>query len=326
MIMSDEEKDKIIKENLSSDKYVFSGNDEYDENIMKKIEESNIRPSKFTHTEKKIFALLICIIIFLIITTYYYYNKSQNIEIKSEYANLNSEKNEIVDEMTGNKLSNSVNDEKEKNETKILKVEVPEINKDKTEVEEAENAESNIQNANNEFEEKLIEEIKIYSLGIDRFDGEFDSKDENTLLAIMAMNTISIRDNISKTEITAEEVNKIINELTGNQIKAKNLETNEAYVKYISQTNKYVLVQKGNPYIYEQCKILNFEIISGNDDQLEVSGTLEKTVQSDTFTYAYTAYLTKNKDESEYFSYHIDDLSCKLQKVDRNENIKIEKF
>ena len=327
MIMSDEEKDKLIKEKLATDKYVFSGIDEYDKKIMNEIEESNIKPSRFTHREKKIITIAFFLVFFFILTTYYYYNKYENaiVNPNTPTSILDKEitnelpKDENIEKDKEKVKNETVNEstEEAKNEIETSKVEIPEINKPNEELANGNNDETNLPNERGEIFKK---EVELYSLGINRFDGELNSKEENTILVMMAMNAKA--DN--KSEITVEEVNNFVKAITGENVNFEG-DVNPNYIKYIDQTKKYTLIQKGNPYIYEKCNILICDIISETEDKIEVSGVLEKTVQSDKYTYRYTAYFVKNKEENEYFTHHIEDFSYKFQKKEKNDNIQIEK-
>lgn len=327
MIMSDEEKDKLIKEKLATDKHVFSGIDEYDKKIMTEIEESNIKPAKFTHREKKIILIAFFLVVFFILTTYYYYNKYENAIISSNrpISTLDKEiTNELSKEENTSKDNEKVKNEtvnknatETKNEAEVSKIQIPEISNENT---ENNNENKDEQSTSNERGEILKKELELYSLGINRFDGELNSKEENTILVIMAMNA----KNDNKSEITVEEVNRFIKAITGKNLNFAG-DVNPNYIKYIDQTKKYVLMQKGNPYIYEKCNILICDIISETEDKIEVSGVLEKTVQSDKYTYRYTAYFMKNKEENEYFTHYIEDFSYKFQKKEMNDNIQIEK-
>ena len=71
MTMSNEEKDKVIKETLATDNYVFSGNDAYSTIINTEIDEANIKPVRYTRNQKKVvLALFILLIISVLINVY----------------------------------------------------------------------------------------------------------------------------------------------------------------------------------------------------------------------------------------------------------------
>ena len=326
MIMSDEEKDKLIKEKLSNDTYVFSGKEEYNNKIVTELDSSKIKPNRFTKIEKKIFIFSFLIILIFAIIAYYYYNKYEKavVNIDKPISEVNTNENKIKEnEIQDNtkKLvkeeNNTVNDDK----TKKIKVEVPQKQDDNLEENTTENEEVVEQEARNEFEKRLQDEIKLYSLSINRFDGNIDSKEEYTTLIVAAI--IAIDEN--KSEVTRSDAAKFIEEFVGAKI-SNPLDIDSKYVKYNENTDKYYLIKEGNPYIFEESKILNFNITSDTDDKLEVTGTIEKNSKTDINVYQFSAYLTKNKPQIYYFTHKIDGFNYKLIKTDKNKNIVIEKL
>ena len=328
MNMSNEEEDKMIKEKLSEDKFVFSGQDEYNDNINKEINTSSVRPSKFTHKQKTIFLVVILVIIFTIPIIYFCYSKSNNarnlaVNPKEQQSNIVL-KDEIIDDLDENKLKKE--NTTLKNETKKpVQVDIPQVEKktteETTEAEGGQEPEPDPKELADEFEKKLMNEIEIYSLGINRFDGKLDSQEENTILIIMAINSIS--DN--KSEVSSAEASKFITDLTGQTMKEKKPDINQNYLRFIPDVNRFALIKEGNPYIYETSKILTFNIRTNENNKLEIVGTIEKTTKTQIETYEFTAFLTKNEKEPKYFDYRIDSVNYRFIKSDKSDNILIEK-
>lgn len=328
MNMSNEEEDKMIKEKLSEDKFVYSGEDDYNNNINNEINASSVRPSKFTHKQKTIFLVVILVIIFTIPVVYFCYSKSNNarnlaVNPKEQQSNIVL-KDEIIDDLDENKLKkeNTI----PKNETKKpVQVDIPQVEnkttEETTEAEGGQEPEPDPKELADEFEKKLINEIEIYSLGINRFEGKLDSQEENTILIIMAINSIS--DN--KSEVSSAEASKFITDLTGQTMKEKKPDINQNYLRFIPDVSRFALIKEGNPYIYETSKILTFNIRTNENNKLEIVGTIEKTTKTQIETYEFTAFLTKNEKEPKYFDYRIDSVNYRFIKSDKSDNILIEK-
>lgn len=319
MIMSNEEKDKLIKDTLAEDKYVFSGNDAYSAIISTEIDEAKIKPVKYTYTQKRIvIVLLILLALSMILNAYFLSgrgirlgaNTYKELTISPIYIedgihdNVEETKNEV--EEVPQEATNVVVSQVEK-DSLVVNTIVPE----KTVEEKTQNENDAKEFATTIDEDALKQELKIYALGLGRFDDIIDSKEENTVLLVMAANAMQTQrtsnkdtSNASKYATTKENIDKFIEELTGK--KPDNvLESYNNFIGYSQASKAYVWGKDGNPFGSEKYEVLTLEFSEKNNSGFKVSGLIEKTLNGKRYVYHFNATISSNGDDYSYIPYQI---------------------
>lgn len=329
MSMSNEEKDRFIKENISKDKYVFSGNDAYNTIISTEIDEVKIKPQRYTHKQKRIVLILfILLVASVLLNTYFLTGNRVRLGAKTFKEIIISPiviENDIQDKLK------DIDDEvkgQEKNKEEENTVAFTQVQKDdlsvnvvipeKTE-EDNQKAEKDSKDYAKEIDEEVLkQELKNYALGIGRFDDIIDSTEENTILLVITANAMESQRYTNKDAkkasnyaTTKDNVHKFIEELTS--IKLNNpLVSYNNYIGYSQASNAYIWGKDGNPFAGEKYEILTLEFNEKNNSGFKVSGLIEKIANEKRFVYHYNATISSNGSDYSYNKYQIKTFTFKL--------------
>lgn len=320
MIMSNEEKDKLIKDTIAKDNYVFSGNDAYSEIIRTEIANSKIKPSKFTNFQKNMIIVILFILLIISIIINILYFSGMEISLSKESAEIVKpyviEDNLSTEDDIENKLEENTAKDSSQNttQTKIQNTNIQ--NLVVTEIENNDNNSADDEQAKKDYseqidEEKLKQELKTYALSIGRFEDIIDTKEENTILLVMAQNILeSLRaentnkSNIGKYALTRENADVFIEEFTGSR-PSDILQTYSNYIGYMQSSKSYNWGKDGNPFASEKYEVLSLEFSGKNNSGFKVSGIIEKDYNGNKCNYHFNATISVNKEDFVYVPYTI---------------------
>ena len=317
MIMSNEEKDKFIRDTLSKDKYVFSGNDSYKELVSSEIETSNVKPSMLNHNQK--IAIIVIVVALIAIFSIGKLLPNSKNNIKNDLLS-NQNMSTSVEKQPNNKRDDTIiqktNIEKNENTVNSINVEAVETSDNDKYIKDKE-LQGFLKTIN---EEKLKEELKMYALGIGRFDKVLNSREENTILLLLAMDFFSELNKYNNNGIDVSnkytlidiDANDFIKELTGIK-NSKILDSYNNYIGYSEARKAYILGVDGNPFENEEYNVLSCNYSSYNDETFVVSGQIEKTIDRSSYIYQYEAHILRNSDNYKYFPYQIKEFSYKIE-------------
>lgn len=332
MIMSNEEKDNEIRKELQKDTFVFSGNDSFGTIVTSDLESARIKPVQYTFRQKHIIIFLLILLAISILTNVYIIvlkPKGMNIENmlgkgpEPEYVLTPS--TTIVDNFAEDKIEDEeIEDEEttEENEVEIIEEDEKE---ETTEVQELDKSayEKNKQKFTAEVDEEMLKsELKMYALSIGRFEDIINTKEENTVLLIMAKNMLESmrtisgnKSNIGKYTLILDNTNTFIEELTGNK-PSDVLESYNNYIGYSKASNSYNWGADGNPFAKEKYEVLTCEFSEKNNTEFKVSGYIEKSTEQSggdylKSIYHYNAIIVVNP-EYEYLPYRIKSFNYSL--------------
>lgn len=315
--MSNDDKDKFIKDSLSEDTYVFSGNDAYDAIISTEIDEAKIKPQRYTYKQKKIvLVLLILLCISLILNAYFLSGNGIKLGAKT-YKEITVSpiviEDNITDKTQDEEAQNVVQEQANvafsqvEKDSLVLNTVVPQ----KTEEEKEKNEADAKEYSSQINEDDLKQVIKMYALGLGRFDDIIDTKEENTILLVITANgmqnqRISNKDSkkASNYATTRENVDKFIEELTGKK-PANILESYNNYIGYSQASNAYIWGKDGNPFANEKYEVLTLEFSEKNNSGFKVSGLIEKTLDGQRYVYHYNATISSNGSDYTYNPYQV---------------------
>lgn len=319
MNMSNEDKDKFIKDNLSQDNYVFSGNDAYNAIINTEIDTTKIKPKRYTYKQRRIVIILLILLALSMILNGYFLsgrgirlgaNTYKEVTISPIYIEDEIEDNIIIKEdeadNKADEITNVVVSQVEK-DSLVVNTIVPE----KTEEEIKKNENDAKEFAKIIDEDALKQELKMYALGLGRFDDIIDSKEENTVLLIITANTMQVQRSSNKDSkkasnyaTTKDNVDKFIEELTGK--KPDNvLESYNNFIGFSQASNAYIWGKDGNPFGSEKYEVLTLDFTEKNNSGFKVSGLIEKTLNGKRYVYHFNATISSNGDNYSYNPYQI---------------------
>ncbi len=286
MNMSNNEKDEFIRKNLNNDRIIASG-DEVKKKIKKDIDVSKIKQKKYTIGERRFMKFLsVVLVVSLASNAYLFKIKTNDAEpdsktSKSYSASSNVDFPEIKDDIE--------NESKYENVTNEMKNEISQIAliENKNTINENTVAEENNTYVLPETDinkEILAEELKNYCISIGRFGEDANDLEKNTILLLMAndffnskvsTNTgLKISSN-NKYAMTADNVHKFIEELTGNKVE-KYLNSYINYMKYNDTSKFYSSGEKSTELKKEKYEISNIEIISDLNEEYVLTADIHR--------------------------------------------------
>lgn len=336
MNMSNEEKDKFIRESLQKDIHVFSSNNNLELEIEKDINASNIKQRKSTYGERKFTTFLIILLCVSLGWNAYFVSNSRNklnylisqkmpqvTEKNNDMNNTQKTNDNITSTNTENtNVDNTVvenNDIENNNVTDISEI-TPILPKPDIEDVIIEDKETEKNNFALDIDEGILkEELVNYAIAIGRFEGQIDTLEENTIALLMAHNSFSSKkaqidsNKISvKYALTADNVHLFIAELTGTKID-NFLNSYSNYIGYSEFSNGYVFGKDANILANEKYEVLELKVKNKNNTGYEITGIIQKTVDNKKCNYEFTAVISAHK-EYTYNPYKINSFTAKLQK------------
>lgn len=336
MNMSNDEKDKFIREALQKDIHVFSSSETLETQIENDINTNTIKLKKYTYGQRRFMWFLVIVLsISLSFNAYFFNNEFDNKQNKNEQIAKNEKdilENIIIEEdktVENTIIDNTAIENTTINDTNVENAnianpeniyEIAQISPKSDIVDVViEDKESNKDTyAMDIDEETLKEELANYAISIGRFEGQIDTLEENTVALLMAHNNFSnkkmqVTDTKSslKYALTAENVHLFLTELTGTKID-KFLNSYANYIGYTELSKAYVLGKNGNVLRNESYEVLELKFENKNNSNYKFSGTIQKTIDGNKIIYEYVVAISIHEKYT-YNKYKINSFTAKLK-------------
>lgn len=323
MSMSNAEKDEYIKNRLLQDEFILSGNEILKREIKTDIDESNIKLNKYTFRQIKLLKVLIVLLLISLAFNIYLADirKTNNEEIEklltdlSEQGTKQSNAEIELPKIDTNLTTNNVPEEEVTDISPITQI------SPKPEIEDVivEDKTTDKKNYALDLDEELLkEELANYAITIGRFEGKFDTLEENTILLLMVSNNFSSQEKnqgldemSTKHALTKENVHLFIQEISGLEV-TEYLKSYSNYIGYTEFSNAYVFGTDANVLNNEKYKVLDLKLDSKDSSGYNISGTIQKNVEQAESIYEFKATVTINN-EYTYVPYQIKSFTAKLK-------------